>query len=138
MKQKYPLVTVGALIFNKKNQILFVKSDKWSGQWGIPAGKLHYGEKVVDGLRREIKEETSLDIYDIRFLLRQEIINPKYFFKEAHFISLNHTCKAKNTKVELNHEAQGYKWITAENALKMNLNKPTKELIEYYSKSKNK
>ena len=90
--KKYPLITVGALIFNKKNKILFVKSNKWKGQYGIPAGKVHYGEKIIDRLKREIKEETKLDVYGIKFLLRQEIINPKDFFKKLHFVSLNNTC----------------------------------------------
>jgi len=89
-------------------------------------------------LKREIKEETNLEVHDIKFLLNQELIEPRDFFKKAHFISLNHTCKAKNTNVKLNHEAQSYKWIKAENALKLNLNKPTNELIQYYLKLENK
>lgn len=137
IKEKYPLITVGALIFNRKSQILFVKSNKWKGQYGIPAGKLHYGEKIIDGLKREVKEETNLEVYDLKFLLRQEIINPKDFFKKSHFVSLNYTCKAKNTSVKLNNEAQSYKWIAAENSLKLKLNKPTKELMQYYLKTIN-
>lgn len=138
MNEKFPLVTVGALIFNKKNQVLFLKSDKWKGQYGIPSGKLHYGESIINGLRREIKEETGLVVYDIKFLLNQEIVNPKDFFKKAHFVSINHTCKAKNSGVKLNHEAQSYKWVAVENALKLRLNKPTMELTEYYLKLKNR
>ena len=42
---------------------------------------------------------------------------------------MNYTCKAKNAKVRLNSEAQSYKWVTAENALNMKLNEPTKELL---------
>src|SRR3989338_624168 len=132
--KKYPLITAGALIFNRKRRVFFVKSNKWKGQYGIPAGKVHYGEKVIDGLKREIREETDLEVYGIKFLLRQEIINPKDFFKKSHFVSLNHTCKAKSTNVKLNNEAQSYKWVTAENALRLELNKPTKELIQYYLK----
>ena len=135
---KFPLVTAGALIFNKKSQILFVKSDKWKGQYGIPAGKVRYGEKIVDGLKREIKEETNLDVYDIKFLLRQEIINPKDFFKKAHFVSINYTCKARNTDIKLNNEAQSYIWTKPENSLKLKLNGPTKELIQHYLKAINR
>ncbi|MEK6869810.1 MAG: dihydroneopterin aldolase [Nanoarchaeota archaeon] len=135
---KFPLVTAGALIFNRKNRILFVKSNKWKGQYGIPAGKVRYGEKIIDGLKREIKEETNLDVYGIKFLLRQEIINPKDFFKKSHFVSLNYICRAKNTNIELNNEAQSYKWVTAKNALKLGLNEPTRELIQYYLKIINK
>ena len=75
---------------------------------------------------REIKEETNLDIYNIKFLLMQEIIAPKDFFKKAHFVSMNYACRAKNTDVRLNNEAQSYKWVAAESALKLRLNKPTK------------
>jgi len=135
---KYPLATAGALIFNKKNLILFLKSNKWKGQYGLPSGKLHYKENIINGLKREIKEETGLNVYDIKFLLNQEIIEPKDFFKKVHFVSINHVCKTKNTNVKLNHEAQSYKWVTAENALKLNLNLPTKELVEYYLRLKNK
>jgi FolB domain-containing protein len=138
MNQKFPLVTVGALIFNQKNKILFLKTHKWKGQYGLPAGKLEYGENIIDGLKREIKEETNLEVYDIKFLLNQEIRNPKDFFKKAHFVSINHTCKAKNSKVKLNYEAQSFSWVSAESSLKLNLNKPTEELIEYYLKSINK
>ncbi len=136
--EEFPLITAGALIFNKKSQILFVKSDKWKGQYGIPAGKLHYGEKVIDGLKREIKEETNLDISNIKLLLAQEIISPKDFFKKAHFVSLNHTCRAESTNVRLNNEAQSCIWIAPVNALKLKLNKPTRELIQYYLKAANR
>ena len=136
--KKYPLITVGALIFNKKNKILFVKSNKWKGQYGIPAGKLKYGEKIIHGLKREIKEETNLEVYDIKFLLMQEIVNPKDFFKKSHFVSLNYTCRAKNTNVKLNNEAQSCIWIKPEDSLKLKLNEPTRELMRYYVKQKNK
>jgi len=136
--EKYPLITVGALILNKKNQILLLKSSKWKGKLGIPSGKLNYGENTINGLKREIREETNLIVYNIKFLLIQEIIEPKDFFKNSHFVSINHVCKTKNSNVKLNHEAQSYKWATAEDALKLNLNKSTEELIQYHLELKNR
>ncbi len=138
IEEKCPLITAGALIFNRKNQILFLRSNKWKGKYGIPAGKVHFGESIISALRREIKEETNLDVYGIKFLLNQEIIIPKDFFKKAHYVSSNFACRAKNEKVKLNYEAESYKWITAENALKLKLNNPTKELVQYCLKQKNK
>ena len=136
--EKYPLITVGALILNKNGQALFLKSNKWKGMYGIPAGKLRFGESIISALRREIKEETNLDVYDIKFLLNQEIIIPKEFFKKAHYVSINFVCKAKNENIKLNHEAESCKWMRPEEVLGHNFNEPTKELVQFYLSKKNR
>ena len=38
-----------------------IRTHKWSNLWGIPGGKVKWGEPAADALRREIKEETNLD-----------------------------------------------------------------------------
>ena len=57
-----PTPTVGALIYNALGQVLLIRTDKWSGKWGIPGGKIEYGESSENALRREISEETKLVI----------------------------------------------------------------------------
>ena len=135
---KRPLVTVGALVFNSEGEALFLKSHKWHGLYGIPAGKVEYGEKLIDALRREIKEETGLEIYDIRFLTVQEIIRDPDFFMDQHFVSVNYTCKTEENRVVLNDEAEEFLWALPENALKIELNSPTRELVEIWLKEKGK
>ena len=61
-----PIATVGALIFNRTGNVLMIRTQKWSGLWGIPGGKIKWGEPSVDALVRELKEETNLDITDVR------------------------------------------------------------------------
>lgn len=129
-----PVVTVAALVFSG-GDILLVKSEKWSGKWGIPAGKVEYGEKTEDALKREMREETGLEVGEIQFLKVQELINEKDFWKETHFVSVNYVCRAKSEGVILNHEAEEYAWVGLEGALGMELNRPTRELIEYYLNS---
>jgi len=70
--QKYPEPTVGALIFNSKDQLFLMKSHKWRDNYVVPGGHIELGETLKDALIREVKEETNLDIYDIEFLLFQE------------------------------------------------------------------
>ena len=101
-----PVVTVGALIFNAQNQVLMIRTHKWSDLWGIPGGKIKSGERSVDALRREIKEETNLDISDIEFVLVQDCIHSKEFYRDAHFVLLNYTCRCiDEPEVKLNEEA---------------------------------
>ena len=126
-----PLATVGALIFNARNEVLLIRTHKWSDKWGIPGGKIKRGEKAVAALRRELREETGLNITDIRFVLVQDCISSKEFYRNAHFVLLNYTCRAtaRNPQVVLNEEAQAYQWLPLAQARKLKLNKPTQVLL---------
>jgi phosphoglycolate phosphatase-like HAD superfamily hydrolase/ADP-ribose pyrophosphatase YjhB (NUDIX family) len=127
----HPVVTVGGLIFNSDGQLLMIRTQKWSQLWGIPGGKIKFGESSIDALRRELKEETNLDITDIEFVLVQDCIHSKEFYRDAHFVLLNYTCRSVGeTEVQLNDEAQEFRWITVDAALAMELNRPTRVLIE--------
>ena len=126
-----PIVTVGALIFNEAGEALMIRTQKWSNLWGIPGGKVKWGETSEDALRREVKEETDLDITDIRFVLVQDCIRSEEFYREEHFVLLNYQCTApKPEGVKLNDEAQEYRWVTRAEALTMDLNRPTRVLLE--------
>lgn len=108
-----------------------IRTHKWSNLWGIPGGKIKFGESAEDALRREVKEETNLEATDIRQVLVQECIHSEEFFRDAHFILLNYTCRsAGNEEVILNGEAQAFKWVTPPEALQMVLNRPTRRLLE--------
>jgi phosphoglycolate phosphatase-like HAD superfamily hydrolase/ADP-ribose pyrophosphatase YjhB (NUDIX family) len=132
-----PLATVGALIFNSKNEVLMLRTHKWSNLWGIPGGKIKWGETSEAALRREILEETGLKISDIKFVLVQDCIRSKEFYREAHFVLLNYTCRCVGRpSVKLNDEAREFRWATTAAALKMKLNKPTKILLEAVLKTK--
>ncbi|MCP4727117.1 MAG: NUDIX domain-containing protein [bacterium] len=132
---KYPEVTVGALIFNKEKELLLVKTDKWSGQYCIPGGHIELGETIIDAVRREIKEETNLDIKDIEFHMIEECIFSENFFNpDKHFIFLDYTCTAVTTDVILNEEAQEYEWVDLKDIDKFNIEKLTLKSIHEYIK----
>jgi phosphoglycolate phosphatase len=133
--EKIPLTTVGALIFNSKNEVLMLRTHKWSNKWGIPGGKIKFGETSEAALRREILEETNLKVKDIEFVLVQGCIQSKEFYKDAHFVLLNYTCRVTGkADVKLNHEAQEFRWLKIADAKKIKLNMPTKILIEAVGK----
>lgn len=108
---KYPEPTVGAIIFNPDNKILLCKSHKWDNKYIIPGGHIELGEKMEEALRREIFEETGLEIYDIKLISLKESILSDTFHEEKHFIFIDYICKTNSYEVILNEEAQEYKWI---------------------------
>ena len=125
-----PIVTVGALIFNEAGEALMIRTQKWSNLWGIPGGKVKWGETSEDALRREVKEETDLDITDIRFVLVQDCIHSKEFYRDAHFVLLNYRALAAGAqKVTLNDEAREFRWVRLAAALALPINTPTRILL---------
>ncbi|MDB6022569.1 MAG: hydrolase [Pedosphaera sp.] len=126
-----PIVTVGALILNATGEVLMVRTHKWSNLWGIPGGKIKWGEESVAALRREIREETNLEISDIRFVLVQDCIHSPEFYRDAHFVLLNYTARCVGEpQVKLNDEAREFKWVPVGTALAMPINQPTRVLLE--------
>jgi 8-oxo-dGTP pyrophosphatase MutT (NUDIX family) len=109
-----------------------IRTQKWSDKWGIPGGKIHTGESSKEALHREIMEETALTIGSIEFIMVQDAISPAEFYKDAHFLLMNYTCQCldETPDVILNDEAQAFRWIQPSEALKMDLNQPTRILIE--------
>jgi len=127
----HPVVTVGALIFNARDQVLMIRTHKWSNLWGIPGGKIKLGETSLSALSREIKEETNLAVADIQFVMAQDCIHSKEFYRDAHFVLLNYTCRcAGEPEVRLNEEAVEFRWVTLAAAATMALNQPTRVLID--------
>ena len=126
-----PIPTVGALIYNAAGEVLMIRTHKWSNRWGIPGGKIKTNEPALDALQREVHEETALELRDIRFALVQDCIEPPEFYKKAHFLLLNYTATATTTNVALNDEAETFRWVTPEEAATMDLNGPTRILLEY-------
>ena len=126
-----PIPTVGALIYNAQGQVLMIQTHKWSNRWGIPGGKIKTNEPALDALHREVREETGLELRDIRFALVQDCIEPPEFYRRAHFLLLNYTAEATGTNVVLNDEAETFRWVTPEEAATMDLNGPTRTLLDY-------
>jgi len=131
IREPHPICTVGALIMDGRGHVLMIRTHKWSDLWGIPGGKIKRGETAEAALRRELKEETDLEISDIQFVLVQDCIHSPEFYRDAHFVLLNYTCRASGSAhVRLNEEAQEYRWVTLEEAGRLKLNTPTRVLLD--------
>lgn len=125
-----PWLTVGALVQGPDDRRLLVRTRKWNGLWGIPGGKVGWGEPMADALAREIREETGLEILQPRLVFVQEAIRHPEFHRPVHMLLVNYTARSVSDRVRLNDEAQQYRWVALEEALGMPLNEPTRRLIE--------
>src|SRR5690606_15840272 len=72
-----PLILVGVAVavINEKGQILLQKRP--NGIWGIPGGLLELGESTEEAGRREVKEETGVEIGNMQLL---HVFSGKQYF----------------------------------------------------------
>jgi len=131
MKSKYPEAIVGALVFNNGKIFLAKGGKKFKNLWLIPGGHIELGEKIEDAIKREFKEETNLDVYDIKVIhVDESVFTSDHDGK--HYVFINAICKAKNpedVKID-NRELVDYKWVTLKDSLNLNINSSTKRFIK--------
>ena len=112
MYEKYvSILSVGAFIFNKKNELLIVKKSSNeqidAGLWTIPGGKIYPQEHIVDGLKREVLEEVGLEIASFQWIGEDVFEDQNAMFHAEHFL-----CKTNTLSVVLEDKLTEYKWIS--------------------------
>jgi nucleoside triphosphatase len=128
--QTFPEPTVGVFIFNKSNELLLLKSHKWPGKYVIPGGHVELGETLEQAGIREAREETGLDVYDLKFICFQEFIHDPSFWKKRHFIFFDYACRADSLDVTLNDEAEEHVWVKPEAAFDLPIDFYTRHSLE--------
>jgi 8-oxo-dGTP diphosphatase len=111
------------IIVNNKGQILALKrsltkdSDR-SGCWDLPGGTYELGEDVIDSIKREVKEETSLIISDPQpIYLASGFNHLNQFMSGENVFAVTHVCHTWTGDVIISDEHTEYRWITSQEFL---------------------
>jgi 8-oxo-dGTP diphosphatase len=91
MEKIRPKVGMGIYIADGKGNILMMlrTSSREPGVWCAPGGHLEMGESFLEGARREVKEESGLDVEDVEML---SVINNIYS-QDKHYVNVDFLAK---------------------------------------------
>ncbi|MEK7642406.1 MAG: NUDIX hydrolase [Patescibacteria group bacterium] len=109
---------VGVKIFlrNKEGKFLIVRRnlEKYKnikGEWDIVGGRIDPGSKLIDNLKREVKEETQLEILSEPKLIYAQDIIPN---EEKHVVRLSYLGDTDGEPILDTSENLEYKWLSLE------------------------
>jgi 8-oxo-dGTP diphosphatase len=65
-----PALTTDCVVFDARGYVLLIrrKYDPFKGAYALPGGFVNVGETVENGCRRELKEETGLEVGALRLV----------------------------------------------------------------------
>ncbi len=68
--EQRPRVGIGVMIQNKAGEILLGlrQGSHGAGEWAFPGGHLEFGETIFETAKREVKEETGLDVKEFELI----------------------------------------------------------------------
>jgi 8-oxo-dGTP pyrophosphatase MutT (NUDIX family) len=111
-------VAAKAVIVNSAGKILILREASTNdegtvhGTYVLPGGRINPGEPFFEGLKREIQEETGLDVQaKVPVYLGEWFPNIKGV--PNHIVSMFILCEPSNESVTLNEEHDDYQWIDA-------------------------
>jgi 8-oxo-dGTP diphosphatase len=106
------VATKALILYNKR--ALIIQRSNYCGvgenDWEFAGGGLKFGEDLLDGLSREIKEEVGLTVRIDKLLYAiSRLVNP-----QRQIVGLTYLCYADTDMVVLSDEHKNFLWATRE------------------------
>jgi len=131
------MIGVGAVIEDKRGQVLLVKhvpekGGFWHDKWICPGGELEYGETIEQGIMREIREETNLQIRLTTPLVPFERIVGEGEKAELHVVYIDYLAELVGGELKPDDDVGEAIWVRKEELPKIwdELHDDTKRLLQ--------
>lgn len=127
-----PLVGIGALIFHR-GRILMAKRGKepLKGWWSLPGGVVETGETLDFAVRREVREETGLEVQPLRvFEIFERIMHDPEGATEYHYVLIDYVCRITGGALCAGDDVSHVQWMRENELSTVQITEGTLAVIE--------
>lgn len=134
MKRDYPeqpIVGVGAVIVEGGRALLVRRAtEPLKGEWSVPGGMLELGEKLRDGVRREVLEETGLEAEPREVLDVFDSIFPDPQGRtQYHYVLIDYLCRLVSGEAKAGSDVSEVRWVNEQDLASMNLRASIEQVV---------
>jgi 8-oxo-dGTP diphosphatase len=108
---------VAAVIWNGRGDVLLIRRAKEprKGQWSLPGGKLEFGETLIEGVRREVREETGLEVEILGLIdVAETIRDAEAGAANDHFVLIDYSARVISGTAVAASDAAEARWFALE------------------------
>ncbi len=115
MKREYPtrpIVGVGGVVIHRQRALLIRRGrEPLKGEWSIPGGVVELGEELAEAARRELKEETGLDVEPLAVIAVLDRIERVRRRVKYHYVIVDYVCRLKRGRLRPASDVVDARWV---------------------------
>jgi 8-oxo-dGTP diphosphatase len=127
-----PMLGVGALILDGE-RILMAQRGKQPllGWWSLPGGAVETGELLAEAVRREVREETGLEIDALGVIeIFERIMRDNVGVAEYHYVLIDYVCRVTGGALQAGDDVRCAEWFDRAELKSLQITEGTLAVIE--------
>ena len=127
-----PILGVGGIVIRGDSVLLVERgSEPLKGYWSLPGGVLETGEHLAEGVRREVLEETGLEVDPVAIVeVFERIMLDDTGTPEYHYVLIDYLCLAAGGTLAAASDASGVRWVARGSLPEVRLTEGSLPVIE--------
>jgi 8-oxo-dGTP diphosphatase len=123
---------VGGIVLRGDSVLLVERgSEPLKGYWSLPGGMLETGESLAEGVRREVREETGLEVDPVAIVeVFERIMLDEDGRPEYHYVLIDYLCLAAGGTLAAASDANDARWVARGSLPEVHLTEGSLPVIE--------